>query len=63
MADEIDTAQLGDNMRHLESLYISRRHVPATVASGTCLQCGDPVSENRRWCGFDCMKDWEKENP
>lgn len=30
------------------------------VATGCCLNCGQPVESPRRWCDADCRDQWER---
>lgn len=29
--------------------------------TGYCLFCGEPLTDNKRWCDADCRDMWEKE--
>jgi hypothetical protein len=39
----------------------SFRKPEGPVANGTCHNCGAHLAEGLRWCGKDCMDDWEKD--
>lgn len=39
----------------------ARRHM-STKPIGMCLNCGDQVSAQRRWCSNECRDDWQRRN-
>lgn len=39
----------------------ARRHY-GTKPVGMCLNCGDKVGEEMRWCSNDCRDDWQRRN-
>lgn len=30
------------------------------IEHDTCLNCGEPTIDGRRWCSVDCRVDWER---
>lgn len=62
MADEADRTQ-----QDIEFLQEIATHVTLkreAEATGYCLFCGEKIIDDpkRRWCSFECMDMWEKEN-
>ena len=33
-----------------------------TQGTGQCLNCGDKITKERRWCSKECADDWEYYN-
>jgi hypothetical protein len=62
MSDSIDQAQ--NTAEFYQQIALAQALKPRTAATftGHCLNCEAPVDYPRRWCDFDCMTDWEKEN-
>ena len=60
--DDTDLSGRFDDIRLQTSLHQSRKDEPVEVATGECLFCGEAVAPPRRWCNFDCMTDWERDN-
>lgn len=62
MTDFIDdTLKREDHLLQLR-IQQARDTTPAAVFTGECLECGEPVSEPRRWCSRVCAADWERYN-
>ena len=62
MADEADRAN--DYAQAALDANISRArtwnlHIED---SDTCMNCGEPTKDGRRWCNTDCRIDWERRN-
>jgi predicted nucleic acid-binding Zn ribbon protein len=41
---------------------IRRKYAPEDVSidgDGTCLNCGNSISKDKRWCDKECAVDWE----
>ena len=59
MADIVDIgndaaqAFLEDRLKEVRAGSMGRPGI------GVCLNCGDPVEGDRRWCGAICRDDWE----
>lgn len=57
--DEIDFAQ-GEIeyalLAHLHSAY----QLAPVEATGACLNCGDAVGPQQRWCDSNCRDDWAR---
>lgn len=58
MADEADVANdyVENEMKRCLSAVNLTREVEPT---GECLNCGDTVKGERRWCSAYCTRDWE----
>lgn len=61
MSDDIDRTQ-----ERLEIEEMLRRKYASEETSiqgtGQCLNCGDSISKDRRWCNKECADDWEYYN-
>jgi len=58
MADEADVANdfvETEMKRRLSAVNLSREVEP----TGECLNCGETVKDERRWCSAHCTRDWE----
>jgi hypothetical protein len=58
MPDIADLAQ-AQNER-LDQMTLAVRKPAAPQATGFCLNCGEPLSDGRRWCDTDCRNDWQR---
>lgn len=59
MADEIDVAnEYADRMVAQGMAAINLK--PEVEPTGYCLNCGEQVQDNKRWCSVTCTRDWEK---
>lgn len=58
MSDDADKTQ-----DRLEKEEFLRKRYQKTIryaeSTGHCLNCGEALSDDRRWCDIDCAKDWE----
>lgn len=61
MADELDRAQ--KDIEFLEQIQSHPEVKLEAEPTGYCLFCGEKIIDDphRRWCSFDCMKMWERE--
>jgi predicted nucleic acid-binding Zn ribbon protein len=41
-------------------MTLAVRKPAAPKATGHYLNCGEPLSEGRRWCDTDCRDDWQR---
>ena len=57
--DYIDQAQL-EMEQQLESALKHRAQTLEVRATGSCLNCGEPLPAQQRWCDAVCRDDWEK---
>lgn len=61
MSDDADKTQ-----DRLEKEEFLRKKYQKTIryveSNGHCLNCGEPLSDDRRWCDKDCAEDWEHLN-
>ncbi len=59
MADLFDLASEREEMDRDLALRVRKPEGPE--ATGSCLECGEPVDEGRRWCmGVECRDRWER---
>lgn len=56
--DIIDNAAATEELHRTLALKAINRG-PQVVATGRCLNCGEPTPEPRRWCDADCRDDWQ----
>ena len=58
MTDIFDLATEREEMDREIALRARKQEGPE--ATGSCLECGEPVDEGRRWCpGVECRDQWE----
>lgn len=63
-ADIIDQASHLEEMERQHQLNRVRESAANTIkATGNCLNCDEPLDDNRRWCDADCRDDWQRRNP
>jgi hypothetical protein len=55
--DYIDQAQ-AEIEQTLRAALERREAAPAVVATGACLNCGEPLGTGVRWCSATCRDDW-----
>lgn len=60
MSDEADLSS--ECMEREEEIKKKYRKPPGRVVepTGFCLNCGEPLAPDVRWCDRDCQADWEK---
>lgn len=56
MTDD-DRATQQEELAREACLKLRRPEGPA--ATGYCLNCGEQLEHNHRWCDADCRRDWE----
>jgi hypothetical protein len=56
--DTADLAQIQNE--RLDQMALAVRKPVAPKATGFCLNCGEPLSDGRRWCDVDCRDDWQR---
>lgn len=62
MADIVDEANDKAAVLLAATLLNHRRKaIVATPGIGLCLNCGEDVEGERRWCSPDCRDDWQLE--
>lgn len=60
MSDEVDMAQ---SRMELEEVIRKKYTAHPTIEvghTGYCLNCGDPLKGDQRWCDVSCRNDWQK---
>lgn len=58
MADLVDVTQ--QDMELVASLQ-KIEYKQEAEPNGYCLFCGEPLTDNKRWCDKDCRDMWQKE--
>jgi hypothetical protein len=58
MPDVVDLAQTQNE--RMDQVMLTIRKPTAPDATGFCLNCGEPLSDGRRWCDADCRDDWQR---
>lgn len=59
MSDEADLAQGRMELEEeIRKKYIAKPTKEAE-ATGLCLNCGEPVKGEQRWCDVSCRNDWQ----
>ena len=61
MSDDIDRAN--EYVQILTDVALSVRKPEGPAVTGYCLNCDTPVDAPRRWCDFDCLSQWQYNNP
>lgn len=58
MSDDIDKTQ--DRLDLEQEIFTKYRKEPASIkGNGYCLNCGEPLRKNGRWCDQYCRDDYE----
>lgn len=63
MADELDLASDREQLARDKAVANIQAKPPVAVATGVCLECGEPVAQGVRWCCPECRDDWARWNP
>lgn len=59
MADEADNSQERlEREEELRRLY-QKPFVFEILPTGNCLNCGEELSGDKRWCDIHCRTDWQ----
>ena len=58
MADIFDRATEREEMDREAALKLRKPEGPK--ATGYCLECGEAVEDERRWCGPECRDSWQR---
>ena len=56
--DDLDRAQEATD--EMLSYIIKMRKPSGPVETGYCLNCGEPLPAERRWCDALCRDEWER---
>ena len=58
MSDDADKTQ--DRLELEEALRRKEmQNIKYVEGTGFCLNCGEKLNDNRRWCNKDCADDWD----
>lgn len=63
MADQFDQASDREMLERDIALAEARKSKQVIEPTGVCLECGEPVQGDMRWCCKDCRDDWQRWNP
>jgi RNA polymerase-binding transcription factor DksA len=56
-----DLADLAQIQQERLDVHMRKARQPAVpVATGYCLNCGEPLPDDRRWCSVECRNDWQR---
>jgi hypothetical protein len=58
--DDIDLLQEREERAAPARIAASRKPV-GPDPTGNCLNCDEPLAIGCRWCGADCLFDWQKQ--
>lgn len=58
--DDLDHIELREELAGPARIAASRKPV-GPAATGGCLNCDEPVAVGCRWCGADCLFDWQRQ--
>jgi hypothetical protein len=63
MADVVDRANdlVEMTLENCIKKVTAKASIPKGI--GICIECGEPVEGERRWCDVDCRDDWQRQNP
>ncbi len=61
--DELDLASDREQLARDKAVAEIQSKPLAALATGECLECGEPVGEGVRWCCKECRDDWQRWNP
>lgn len=57
--DIIDQANAQADLALSIALAAASDTTPIAEPNGHCLNCGERVKKERRWCNAECREDWE----
>lgn len=58
MSDDIDKTQERLEIEEMIRRKYANEEI-STKGTGQCLNCGDSISKDRRWCSKECADDWD----
>lgn len=58
--DDADIAGARQEAEMARKLKAAHEFAPEAQPTGFCLNCGEPLQNDRRWCGPECREDWER---
>lgn len=58
-SDIIDRANVVADLNLNIALAAASSKRPVAEPTGFCLNCGEPLSDGKRWCNPECREDWE----
>lgn len=63
MADELDRASEHEEILRQGALYLQSKRANKLEAepTGSCLYCGEALTDGKRWCDAECRDEWEAE--
>lgn len=63
MADDIDIASEREQIARDKQIQHIQNKPPAAKSCGVCLECGEAVQGDLRWCDNYCRDDWQRWHP
>ena len=60
MTDNVDRANEITEQMQTWQIKAARANTSVANATGYCLNCGEDLKDDRRWCDASCRDDWEK---
>lgn len=60
MTDNVDRANEITEQMQAWQIKKARANTSVANATGYCLNCGEILNGERRWCDVSCRDDWEK---
>jgi len=63
MTDQFDQASDREMLDREIAVSQARKLKTHIEPTGHCLECGEPVSDGKRWCDNFCRDDWQRWNP
>ncbi|POZ49870.1 hypothetical protein [Methylovulum psychrotolerans] len=57
--DDVDHSQGTIEIHTSISLYLSKKDVPPSEATGECWNCGAKLAGPKRWCDAICRDEWQ----
>ena len=63
MADDIDIASDREQLARDKAIKNIQNKPAAAKSCGVCLECGEALHGDKRWCDNHCRDDWQRWHP